>query len=102
MMVPAHKAKRTIDPNKTLPCTNCDNSYPATIEYFPPQKRYTATYLHSWCRNCHRAAQRAAHKADPSSARESARAYHKKHPDYRRQYNEKNREKMLEYGRQWR
>lgn len=69
-------------------CTKCGAEYPATLEYFPPDKQ-KLDGLHSWCRPCFRARNK---------------EYVKKHPEKRRQrakkYYHKNREKLCERERQ--
>lgn len=34
-------------------CTQCNATHPATLDYFPPNKRGVLG-LSSWCRECHR------------------------------------------------
>lgn len=70
-------------------CTNCGAEYPATLEFFPPDKQ-KLDGLHSWCRVCFRAGTRESQKkADPEKRRRKAREYY-----------QKNREKICERQRQ--
>lgn len=39
---------------QTKTCTKCGSTHPATLEYFPANKRLHLA-LSSWCRVCHRA-----------------------------------------------
>lgn len=103
----------------TKRCTHCLKIYPATKEYFKPDKQ-NAQGLHSWCRQCHRQAARTRYqeKRDELLAKMSARywenpepirAYHRefaKRPDIRarlritnRKWREANPDKVREYTR---
>lgn len=70
-------------------CTKCGEPYPATTEYFPPNKQ-NLDGLQYWCRVCMRAAKRESYKkADPEKRRRMARKYY-----------HKNREKLCALQRQ--
>jgi hypothetical protein len=92
-----------LPPNRT--CTRCQQSFPATLEYFPPQK--TGKYgLHAWCRLCVKAYQeqyRANHK---SGKREYNHQYYYNHQDEilkkKRDYYSKTAERQREKSRQYR
>jgi len=86
-------------------CTKCGEPYPATLEYFPPDKQMRIG-LHSWCRVCFRARSRESKKrADPEKRRRMAREYYQKNREKRRRIAReryhKNREKIKEYGREY-
>jgi hypothetical protein len=73
----------------TKVCTTCGAEYPATLEYFPPDKQMRGG-LHSWCRVCFRARKKEYEKrANPEKRRQRARKYY-----------QKNREKLCEMQRQ--
>lgn len=100
-------------------CSNCSNEYPATTEYFKPDKE-SPSGIHSWCRVCHRAAAKRRyqeHRTEinaKTSARyhlnpEPHRLYHRAHyqkPEVKarcaeqaREWAKKHPEKMREYAK---
>ena len=101
--------KHMTDIPATKCCTKCDEPYPATLEYFPPDKQMR-NGLRSWCRPCFRARiKEYAKKADPEKKRQLARKqYHKnreknkeKLAEQRREYYKKNKEKLAEQQREY-
>lgn len=99
-------------PNDTLVCTKCGNEYPATLEYFPADKRNRRGYS-SWCRSCHRSDSRQRYQknadeyrkralerrnANIERARETTREYHRTHKEHERETNKAWREAHPEYS----
>lgn len=62
-------------------CTRCKKEFPATVEYFYPNK--TGKYgLNSTCRQCARDERKEYYWKDPEAGREAARQFAKDHPGY--------------------
>jgi hypothetical protein len=57
-------------------CTKCKQTKPATLEYFPAERRQRSG-LASWCRLCYSAATRAHYKRDPDARRAFANDYYR-------------------------
>ncbi len=90
---------RLPDPSREEQCTTCRQFFPATFEYFPPQKRRRGTYLHSQCRPCHRLNGAKYREQHPEESRAASRQYYVKNPTYRSEYRHKNRAQMQGYCR---
>ena len=99
-------------PNDTLTCTKCGNEYPATAEYFKPDKKKRNGFF-SWCRACcnednkvqyhkklEQNRQRALdyRNAHLEQSRETTREYHRTHKDRERETNKAWRERHPEYN----
>jgi hypothetical protein len=67
----------------TKTCTKCHTPYPATAEFFSPDRRHRDG-LHSWCRECSRAKTARWSKAHPGANRAAVARYNTRHPDTRR------------------
>lgn len=76
----------------TKVCGHCHREFPATLEYFQSCKSLKDG-LHSWCKECKRAAQRAYYKKWYSEHRDEAlqraKDYEKAHPDSQRARHQK-------------
>jgi len=65
---------------KTKACTKCRKEYPATADFFPPDKR-SRDGFHSWCRVCNRAATARWRAAYPEAARAYVARWQAAHPE---------------------
>lgn len=59
-------------------CTKCGTEYPATLEFFSPDKRRTDG-LYSRCRKCHNKVQREYRKQNPEQVKKYHREYQRKY-----------------------
>jgi hypothetical protein len=62
----------------TKTCSKCRTEFPATAEFFPPDKRCRDGFG-SWCRTCQRAANARYRAAHPESVRASVRRWNTAH-----------------------
>lgn len=104
--------------NNTLVCTKCGNEYPATLEYFKPDKQ-KRNGLCSWCRACCNLDSKRRYNADIENqrqrslnwrndnierARETTREYHRTHleadREQARRWRSSNHERSNEIARQ--
>lgn len=81
------KKKRNAARDGIKICADCGESYPATLEYFPPNKNLSYG-VHSYCRRCHN-----------KQTRESKRRNKARNAEYNRQYYQSHKEEFAERQR---
>ena len=91
------------NPESTIrTCTKCGLGFPATREFFYPQRKG----LRAYCKECARALTRAWGKANPTKKAEADRAYAAANPERitknRRAYQAAHAERLAKYYKEWR
>lgn len=91
-------------PNDTLVCTKCGNEYPATLEYFKPDKKKRNGWF-SWCRTCCNADSKRRYHADIDVHRQRSLEWRnaniERAREITREYHRTHKEEDWEQARRW-